>query len=404
MNLNKKIQSYILSNIVSPSDRKIGVEEECIIYSHNNRRIPVNSGGEFSATDLLVIMNDNVGRNGSYSLEPGGQLEWSSPPRNNLFDLASAQKEHRNLLNLITKEKGLKIIYYGVEPNYSPGDIDLINQLKYQLMDKNMKNNGTMGQWMMRNTASIQINFDIINKKDLEEMVFVADCLYPIAAYLFANSPMQQGQSVGLKNIRQIIWNNTDNNRCLNLIDHGIKSHDNLLKNYINYILNVPGIFQLNSNGEIDKTNKTIGEQLTYLILSETLRKEDIKIALHQIFTNVRLKNLVEVRGTDRSPIGYEMAPVAFWTGLLTEKTCRDEILSIVNQWSTQERMLFNQLSLVLDDTQIGPQGKTYREWNQWAGDLALWGLKKREIGEEKFFNEYFNKVMSKGPFSLQEQ
>ena len=25
-----------------------------------------------------------------------------------------------------------------------------------------------------------------------------------------------------------------------------------------------------------------------------------------------------------------------------------------------------------------------------------------REIGEEKFFNEYFKKVMSKGPFSLQ--
>ena len=402
MNLNKKIQSYILSNIVSPSDRKIGVEEECIIYSHNNHRIPVNSGGEFSATDLLAIMNNNIGRNGSYSLEPGGQLEWSSPPRNNLFDLASAHKEHHKLLNLITKEKGLKIIYYGVEPHYSPGDIDLINQLKYQLMDKNMKNNGTMGQWMMRNTASIQINFDIINKKDLEEMVFVADCLHPIAAYIFANSPMQQGQSVGLNNIRQIIWNNTDNNRCLNLIDHGIKSHDNLLKNYINYILNVPGIFQLNTNGEIDKTNKTIGEQLTYLILSETLRKEDIKIALHQIFTNVRLKNLVEVRGTDRSPIGYEMAPVAFWTGLLTEKTCRDEILSIVNQWTTQERMRFNQLSLVLDDTQLGPQGKTYREWNQWAGDLALSGLKKREIGEEKFFNEYFKKVMSKGPFSLQ--
>ena len=402
MNLNKKIQSYILSNIVSPSDRKIGVEEECIIYSHNNHRIPVNSGGEFSATDLLAIMNNNIGRNGSYSLEPGGQLEWSSPPRNNLFDLASAQKEHHKLLNLITKEKGLKIIYYGVEPHYSPGDIDLINQLKYQLMDKNMKNNGTMGQWMMRNTASIQINFDIINRKDLEEMVFVADCLHPIAAYIFANSPMQQGQSVGLNNIRQIIWNNTDNNRCLNLIDHGIKSHDNLLKNYINYILNVPGIFQLNTNGEIDKTNKTIGEQLTYLILSETLRKEDIKIALHQIFTNVRLKNLVEVRGTDRSPIGYEMAPVAFWTGLLTEKTCRDEILSIVNQWTTQERMRFNQLSLVLDDTQLGPQGKTYREWNQWAGDLALSGLKKREIGEEKFFNEYFKKVMSKGPFSLQ--
>lgn len=404
MNLNKKIESYILSNAVLASDRKIGIEEECIIYNQNNYRIPVNYCSEFSAMDLLKIMNDNVGENGSYSLEPGGQLEWSSPPFNNLHDLASAQNEHRQLLQDAVKNNNLKIIYYGVEPNYSPHEIDLINQLKYQLMDKNMQKNGTLGQWMMRNTASIQINFDIINKKDLEEMVFIADCLYPIAAYIFANSPKQKKRAAGPKNLRQIIWDNTDNNRCRNLIDHGIQSNINLLENYINYILTVPGIFKLDSHGEIVETRKTIGEHLKYLMSSKTIREKDIKAALHQIFTNVRLKNLVEVRGADRSPSGYEMAPVAFWTGLLTEKTYRDKILSIVNQWSVKERNLFNKLSFVLDENQIGPQNKTYREWNQWVGEIALLGLEDRGIGEEKFFNDYFKHVMSNGPFSLQEQ
>ena len=134
------------------------------------------------------------------------------------------------------------------------------------------------------------------------------------------------------------------------------------------------------------------------------LRTEDIQAALHQIFTNVRLKHLVEVRGADRPPQGYEMAPVAFWTGVLTSETVRDEILSVVKNWSVEERHQFNKAALVLDDTQKGPQGKSYREWNQWAGNFALAGLKERGWREEKFFEEFFETVMKNGPFDLQTQ
>ncbi|GIR30640.1 MAG: hypothetical protein CM15mP44_9230 [Candidatus Neomarinimicrobiota bacterium] len=34
-----------------------------------------------------------------------------------------------------------------------------------------MKKNGTMGKWMMRNTASVQINFDFTSERELKEMV-----------------------------------------------------------------------------------------------------------------------------------------------------------------------------------------------------------------------------------------
>ena len=48
--------------------------------------------------------------------------------------------------------------------------------------------------------------------------------------------------------------------------------------------------------------------------------------------------------------------------------------------------------------------GKTYSEWNQWVGDLALAGLKERSLDEEKFFDLFFEIVMEKGPFGLQAQ
>ena len=61
MNLQNKIRSIILSHLVESEARTVGMEEECILYTKDNRRLPVNPCAEFSATDLLSIMNENVG-------------------------------------------------------------------------------------------------------------------------------------------------------------------------------------------------------------------------------------------------------------------------------------------------------------------------------------------------------
>ena len=404
MNISDRIKSAILSKVVEPKDRRVGVEEECIIYTADLRRLPVNPCGEFSASDLLISMNENSHGNGIYTLEPGGQLEWSSPPYKNLNDLSNAFKRHRTLLELIATEHGLRILDLGVEPNYVPDDIDLINQLKYQLMDKNMERRGTLGKWMMRNTASIQVNYDIANEKDLEEMVFVADCLQPVCSYLFSNSPFRNKKPVGDENFRNIIWENTDGSRCKNLIDHGINSHRGLIDKYIEYIMTVPGIFQLDKNGKVEDTDQTLGERLNQINSLDRLKTEDIQAALHQIFTNVRLKNLVEVRGADRPPRGYEMAPVAFWTGLLTEESIRDKILSVITKWSLDDRKEWNKAAYNLDPSQLGPEGKTYGEWNKWTGEMALKGLELRGCNESNLFQRFFNIVLKKGPFGLQTQ
>ncbi|MBT5759502.1 MAG: hypothetical protein HOI55_07600, partial [Candidatus Marinimicrobia bacterium] len=84
MNLRSKMKDLILSRLVTRDTRTIGMEEECFIYTKDNRRLPVNPCDEFSATNLLSFMKENAGENGLYTLEPGGQLEWSSPPYQNL--------------------------------------------------------------------------------------------------------------------------------------------------------------------------------------------------------------------------------------------------------------------------------------------------------------------------------
>jgi len=404
MSIKENIKSLLLSNIVVPRQRKIGIEEECFIYKNNGSRLTVNKGNEFSAADLLIIINRKTLNNGHYTLEPGGQLEWSSPPLKNLKQLNNSFQKHKNTLSKLLKEYELKSISYATDPQFSPDDIELIKDTKYQLMDERFDVSGTMGRWMMRNSASIQINFDATGKKDLEEMAFISDSLHPISSFIFSNSPFINDSNVGMKNMRNIIWENTDNERCRNLFDHNIYSSSGLLESYIEYVLEVPALFKINGNNNLEKSDKTIGVELKFLEEKNQLTPQNIKLYLQQIFTNVRLKNVLEVRGADRTPFGYELAPVAFWTGILTDEKTKEIVLCEINKWTLEDRKALNIASLKLDDSQQGPMGKSYGYWNNWAMELAIKGLENRGKGEEIFLEKFINIIKRKGPFTLQLQ
>ena len=400
MNLICEVKNVILSNLKKPSDIKIGIEIENIIYNDKNQRIKVNPSNSFSAMELFR----NLKNMDNYSLEPGGQIEWGSKPYNNLHDLEKSIRLSINILKKILKEQNLKIMPFGLDPYYSPGQIELIDQSKYKIMDRNMAKSGSMGQWMMRCTSSIQVNFDASTEKEMEETTFIADCLHPIAAYLFSNSPFKNDKPALKKNLRSIIWANTDNARCNNLFDHGIVSKTGLLDRYIEFFLNTPSIFSFNREGKTIRSQQSFGQLIKEQKVGGKAKNDLILNYLRQIFTNVRIKNLVEIRGADRTPEGYEIAPAAFWTGLLMGPSVRSDILDTISSWCTKDRILLNEAGLSLNINQMGPCNKTFGYWINHFGCLALKGLEKRNLGEEKLFKDFFDPVMNEGPFSLSSQ
>ena len=405
MKLKEKIKKYILSNPVPRAERRIGIEVECFVYEKNLNRIPVNKSKDYSAIDLLNELNNiNNNMNGTYSLEPGGQIEWSSPPCANMLELDDALSSYKNLLDNILSKRNLVSLYIGVEPFIDPDSVELIDQKKYQLMNVNMEKRGKLGKWMMRNTSSIQVNYDIINQSDLEEIMFIADCIHPISAYLFANSPFQLGKSVGKKNLRNYIWENTDTTRCRSLLDHGIYNTDNLLDLYISRMMKAPGIFRLDENLDITESRLTLWDELENNWSSKTLRNNDIEAALHQIFTNVRLKTLIEIRDVDCLPFEYIIAPVAFLTGLIESSSSRGKLVDEFLSWTKQERKTWNELALQLDIDKGSLKNKKYIDWVKWVSELAIDGLEQRKLGEEKYFIDYYQNIIDNGPLSIQVQ
>jgi len=279
LSIKNKIKSYILSSCVGNNGlRKIGVEIECFIFDCNNHRIPVNKGATYSASDLLEeLKSTEKTSTASFSLEPGGQIEWASPACETIQELDKSFLIYKKTLDKILDREGYKSLFIGVDPLNEPGDVELIKLMKYQLMDKNMEERGSLGKWMMRNTCSIQINYDIKNGRDLEESVYILDCLHPVLSYLFSHSPFQKGEVIGNLNLRNHIWENTDDSRCKSLINHGIIDKGSVLDAYIEFVLQVPGIFKLDDKNNIQKTKLTLGDDLKKKYAERTLKKEDIK-------------------------------------------------------------------------------------------------------------------------------
>ena len=87
MSLSDKIKSTILSGIVPANQRKVGVEIEGLYYTSGFNRLPVNKTTQYSAVDLLEEISQSSKKDFpfSYSLEPGGQLEWASGPSISLW-------------------------------------------------------------------------------------------------------------------------------------------------------------------------------------------------------------------------------------------------------------------------------------------------------------------------------
>ncbi len=368
MNLTERIESVILSNMQPPEDRKIGVECECFFYDKNLRRIPVNPGNRYSATDLLnelIDLQSDDEIKAGYSLEPGGQLEWASPPMKSLHEINNNYLRNKTRVLAIAKREKLTYIDFSLEPLYSPSDIELIDHKKYNFMDKMFSKTGKLGPWMMRNTASIQINIDFSSREEAERMAYIADCITPIASILFANSPYWKGKLAGSANLRYKIWNDTDGSRCGDLMDHGITSSTELIKRYAQYIQTVPAIFIEDDSGNINNFDGTLAELLSDQETAGKLTDDHIQVALHQIFTHVRFKNVLEIRGADKPLAGYEFAPAAFWVGLLLDNETQSEVFNIVKKWSLEDRQKLILRAYVLDLTQIGPEKKSIEEWIQ---------------------------------------
>ncbi len=55
MGIQDKVRSIILSRTTHKDNRKIGIEEECILHTSDNKRLPVNRCNLFQQLTCLIL-------------------------------------------------------------------------------------------------------------------------------------------------------------------------------------------------------------------------------------------------------------------------------------------------------------------------------------------------------------
>ncbi len=273
----------------------------------------------------------------SITLEPGGQVELSGEPWDDIHGAQEELREHVNEIVTVGDELGIAFLGLGIQPVSPVEDIEWVPKRRYEIMAPYMNKVGSLGHRMMKQTATVQTNLDFSDECDAMEKMRVGMGLAPILTAMFANSPICDGKMSGYMSFREHIWMDTDRNRC-GLLPF-VFSRDAGFEDYANWALGVPMYFIRRGGTLVDLTGLPFGEFLKNGAAGHRATLADWQLHLTTLFPEVRLKTYIEIRSVDSQPLDRMLALPALMKGVLYDSDCRLGAWDLVKAWTWSERL-----------------------------------------------------------------
>ena len=129
------------------------------------------------------------------TVEPGGQVEISTPPTRSAADLISVATADVATVADLLNECGLVLGQHGTDPHRPPNR--LLQVPRYEAMQTAFDLIGPQGSRMMCSTASMQVCLDAGEADQCATRWRAVHCLGPALVALFANSPSLEGRRTG---------------------------------------------------------------------------------------------------------------------------------------------------------------------------------------------------------------
>jgi glutamate--cysteine ligase len=287
--------------------------------------------GESSQGPLIALRRSEA----SVTLEPGGQLELSGAPLDNVHQICSEMSGHLAELRDISGELNLTWLGIGFHPFAKQADLPWVPKSRYAIMRRYLPTRGEHALDMMRRTATVQANFDYSSEEGAMRMMRVALRLSPVITATFANSPFYEGKLFGGRSYRAQVWLDVDPDRqglIANVLERGARFSD-----YVEWAAHVP-MFMVKRNGEVlENTGQSFASFLQHGFRGARPTLADWETHLNTLFPEVRLKRTLEVRGADSLPASLTCALPAVWTGLLYDQRALDEADELTASWTYAE-------------------------------------------------------------------
>ena len=303
----------------SLTPRRVGAEVELIpVEAATGRRCPLETGGVPGTLPFLRRFGGRQGwretrtakgtpcfelpAGGMLTFEPGGQLEYGSPPCRSPSALLALLRSVIPPLRAAAANDGIELLAVGIDPFNAADHAPLLLQTRrYARMAEYLGRIGPAGARMMRQTAAFQVSLDLDDEPWLRWTVLNAAA--PYATAIFANSPVYDRSPTGLRSTRAQVW------RALDPLRTGLPWDDREpVRAYLDFALRAPAILLPQLQGG----HRPFAEWLR----DARPTMEEWRDHLSTLFPEVRPRGHLELRSYDAVSPGWYAAPLALAVGI----------------------------------------------------------------------------------------
>ncbi|NLF82808.1 MAG: glutamate--cysteine ligase [Candidatus Gastranaerophilales bacterium] len=324
------LSAYFFDSFKGKSDFKIGVEFEKLGINEKTLKAIgyFERGGTADILCNLINRYDYnditensyllglIGADGTVTIEPGNQFEFSTTPEKLLKKLEEKFRIFNRQTSLLAEEYGVIWIGAGIQPLSTYQSIEMIPKERYAIMRDYLPQKGAKSPVMMMETASIQTSIDFESEEDAMRKLRLSLLISPFVTAMFANSPIREGKLSGYKSFRALSWLDTDNDRC-GLISEKILEKGFGFDDYVDVLLNVPMFFIKRGGKLIHTKGMTFNEFIKKGFNGHKATLDDWYLHMTTFFPDVRLKGCLEIRTCDFQRNSLFMAFPALAKGIM---------------------------------------------------------------------------------------
>jgi glutamate--cysteine ligase len=347
----EQLIAYFESACKPRSEWRIGTEyEKVAVRLRDGTAVPFSGphGIEAVLRDLAeryrwqpVLEDDRVvalaGPRAAITLEPGGQLELSGEKCDNIHCAQRELNEHIDQIVTVAERHEIAFLGLGMQPVSRPDQIEWVPKQRYRIMGPYMQRVGTLGQRMMKQTATVQVNIDFDSEADAVMKMRVGMGIGSLLNAMFANSPLSDGRLNGYLSYRGHIWTDTDPHRCglLPFVFQPLWG----FRDYAEYALDVPMYFIVRDGVWHDMTHLSFRRFWQEGHQGHRATMADWNAHLTTLFPETRLKGYIELRSVDSQQPELMLAVPALAKGVFYDADGLRAAWDLVRDWTWEERL-----------------------------------------------------------------
>lgn len=329
---NRDLEAYFISHF-SKLER-IGIEVELGIVDPETgisvsfetvesilegiREQNVKRWSKITEEDRTVGLQGSAGSR--ISLEMGCAIEYSSRPYSQVSELVEVMRRDIANIAAVVEGKSKALVSVSLMPFNRRNDISWAPKKRGEIQKNYFEQFGENKQYglnILSTILSTQVSFDYTSEQDLIEKTRALVAISPVLAALYVNSPLAENKSPGILSNRLLYWQRCDPYRC-GCIPPALDQSFSIQK-YVDWVLKIPLMFQIDESGtyvSVDAVpfSKVLKEGFPN---GQKATMQDWSVHLSSILTDIRLKNVIEVRVMDAPP--YDLIPSipALLTGIV---------------------------------------------------------------------------------------